>query len=72
MDKVADLMVELIKAERDKKLIEMIRQYANPDKPIDITEKTIKLTEKELEKVFDKIDASEEERAQWKKAYYDQ
>jgi ABC-type phosphate/phosphonate transport system substrate-binding protein len=71
LDKVADLMVELIKVERDKHLIETIKQSAlNPDKPIKITDKMIKLTEQELEEVFDKIDASEEEREQWKKIYY--
>lgn len=64
-------MVELIKAERDKHLIETIKQSAlNPDKPIKITDKMIKLTEQELEEVFDKIDASEEEREVWKKVYY--
>lgn len=64
-------MVELIKAERDKHLIETIKQCAlNPNKPIKITDKMIKLTEQELEEVFDKIDASEEEREVWKKVYY--
>ena len=67
MDKVADLMVELIKAERDKCLIETIKECAlHPDRPFE----PIKLNEQELEEVFDKIDASKEEREQWKKVYY--
>ena len=71
MDKVADLMVELIKAERDKCLIETIKECSlHPDRPIEITKQPIKLNEQELEEVFDKIDASEEEREQWKKVYY--
>ena len=64
-------MVELIKAERDKHLIETLKESAlYPDRPIKITDKMIKLTEQELKEVFDKIDASEEEREQWKKVYY--
>lgn len=64
-------MVELIKAERDKHLIETLKESAlHPDRPIKITSKMIKLTEQELEEVFDKIDASEEERKVWKKVYY--
>ena len=71
MSTIEDFLVELFKAERDKQLIETIKQGAlNPDKPIKITGNMIKLTEQELEEVFDKIDASEEEREQWKKVYY--
>ena len=62
---------ELIKAKLDKCLIETIKESAlHPDKPIEITKQPIKLNEKELEEVFDKIDASEEEREQWKKIYF--
>ena len=63
---------ELIKAERDKQLIETLKESAlHPDRPIEITKQTIKLTEQELEEVFDKTDASEEEREVWKKVYND-
>ena len=63
---------ELIKAERDKQLIQTLKESAlHPDRPIEITKQTIKLTEQELEEVFDKTDASEEEREVWKKVYND-
>ena len=63
---------ELIRAERDKCLIETLKESAlHPDRPIEITKQTIKLTEQELEEVFDKTDASEEEREVWKKVYND-
>ena len=72
--KVSDInnfMFELVKAERDKCLIETLKECAlHPDKPIETTEQLIKLTEQELEEVFNKIDASEEEREQWKKVYF--
>jgi hypothetical protein len=62
---------EIIKAELDKCLIETIKECAaQPNKPIKVTDKVIKLTEQELEEVFNKIDASEEEREQWKKIYF--
>ena len=71
MSTIGNFMFELVKAERDKCLIETIKECAlHSDRPIEITKQTIKLTEQELEEVFDKIDASEEEREQWKKAYY--
>lgn len=71
MSTIGDFLVELVKAERDKCLIETIKECAShPDKPIEITKQPIKLNEKELEEVFDKIDASEEEREQWKKIYF--
>lgn len=71
MDKAADLMVELIKAERDKHLIETIKQCAlNPDKPIKITDKMIKLTEQELEEVFDKVNITEEYRTIYRNIYF--
>ena len=67
-----NFMFELVKAERDKCLIETIKECSlHPDRPIEITKQTIKLTEQELEEVFDKIDASEEEREVWKKVYKD-
>ena len=67
-----NFMFELVKAERDKCLIETLKESAlHPDRPIEITKQTIKLTEQELEEVFDKIDASEEEREVWKKVYKD-
>ena len=63
---------ELIKAEVDKCLIETIKECAShPDKPIEVTKQPIKLNEKELEEVFNKIDAAEEEREVWKKVYKD-
>ena len=62
---------ELIKAEVDKCLIETIKESAShPDKPIEVTKQPIKLNEKELEEVFNKIDASKEEREVWKKIYF--
>ena len=71
MDKVADLMVELIKAERDKHLIETIKQCAlNPNEPIKITDKMIKLTEQELEEVFDKVNIAEEYRKIYRNIYF--
>ena len=64
---------ELIRAERDKCLIETLKESAlHPDRPIEITKQTIKLTEQELEEVFDKIDASEEEREIWRNIYFKQ
>jgi len=61
---------ELVKAKLDKCLIETIKECAlHPDKPIEVTKQPNKLNEKELEEVFNKIDASEEEREQWKKVY---
>ena len=62
---------ELIKAERDKCLIETIKECAlHPDRPIEVTKQVIKLTEQELEEVFNKTDASKEEREVWKKIYF--
>lgn len=62
---------ELVKAKLDKCLIETIKECAShPDKPIEVTKQPIKLTEQELEEVFNKIDASEEEKEQWKKIYF--
>ena len=71
MSRDSIFLSELIKAERDKCLIETIKECAShPDKPIEITKQPIKLNEKELEEVFNKIDASKEEREQWKKIYF--
>lgn len=71
MSTIGDFLVELVKAERDKCLIETIKECAShPDKPIKVTDKVIKLTNEELEEVFNKIDASEEEREIWKKVYF--
>ena len=71
MSRDSIFLSELIKAERDKCLIETLKECAlHPDKPIEITKQPIKLNEKELEEVFDKIDAFEEEREQWKKIYF--
>ena len=58
-----NFMFELVKAERDKCLIETIEECAlHPDRPIKITKQPIKLTEQELEEVFDKVNMSEENR----------
>ena len=58
-----NFMFELVKAERDKCLIETIKECAlHPDKPIEITKQPIELTEQELEEVFDKGNMSEENR----------
>lgn len=71
MSTIGDFLVELVKAERDKCLIETIKECAShPDKPIKVTDKVIKLTNEELEEVFDKIDASDDEREIWKMAYF--
>lgn len=71
MSKFSIFLSELIKAERDKCLIETIKECAShPDKPIKVTDKVIKLTNEELEEVFNKIDASKEEREEWKKIYF--
>lgn len=50
-----NFMFELVKAERDKCLIE-----------------TIKLTEQELEEVFDKVNMSEENRIVYKNVYFNE
>ena len=71
MSTIGDFLVELVKAEIDKCLIETIKECdSHPDKPIKVTDKVIKLTNEELEEVFDKIDASDDEREIWKKAYF--
>ena len=71
MSKFNIFLSELIKAEVDKCLIETIKECAShPDKPIEVTKQPIKLNEKELEEVFNKIDASGEERKEWKKIYF--
>ena len=50
-------------------LIEKIK-YA--DRPIEITKQVIKLTEQELEEVFDKVNMSEENRIAYRNAYFDE
>jgi len=71
MSKFNIFLSELIKAEVDKCLIETIKECAShPDKPIEVTKQPIKLNEKELEEVFNKTDASKEEREVWKKIYF--
>jgi len=71
MSTIGDFLVELVKAEIDKCLIETIKECdSHPDKPIKVTDKVIKLTNEELEEVFDKIDASDDEREIWKKVYF--
>ena len=71
MSTFGDFLVELFKAERDKHLIETIKQGAlNPDKPIKITGKMIKLTEQELEEVFDKVNMAEEYRTIYRNIYF--
>lgn len=71
MSTIGDFLAELVKAELDKCLIETIKECAShPDKPIKVTDTVIKLTNEELEEIFDKIDASEEEREVWKNVYY--
>lgn len=64
-------MFELIKAERDKCLIEILKECAlNPDRPIETTKQTIKLTEQELEEVFDTVNMSEENRTIYRDIYF--
>ena len=71
MSTIGDFLAELVKAELDKCLIETIKECAShPDRPIEITKQVIKLTKQELEEVFDKVDASDDEREIWKKVYY--
>ena len=71
MSTIGYFLVELVKAEIDKCLIETIKECdSHPDKPIKVTDKVIKLTNEELEEVFDKIDAADDEREIWKKAYF--
>lgn len=66
-----NFMFELVKAERDKCLIETIKECAlHPDKPIEITKQVIKLTEQELEEVFDKVNMSEENRTIYRDIYF--
>lgn len=66
-----DFMFELLKAERDKCLIETLKESAlHPDRPIEITKQVIKLTEQELEEVFDKVNMSEENRIIYKNVYF--
>ena len=71
MSTIGDFLVELVKAERDKCLIETIKECAlHPDKPIKSTDKIIKLTEQELEKVFDKVNMTEEYRIIYRNIYF--
>lgn len=66
-----NFMFELVKAERDKCLIETIKECAlHPDKPIEVTEQLIKLTEQELEEIFDKVNMSEENRIIYRNVYF--
>lgn len=66
-------MFELVKAERDKCLIETIKECSlHPDRPIEITKQFIKLTEQELDKVFDKVNMSEENRIVYKNTYFNE
>ena len=66
-----NFMFELVKAERDKCLIETIKECAlHPDRPIEITKQIIKLTEQELEEVFDKVNMSEENRTIYRDIYF--
>ena len=68
-----DFMFELVKAERDKCLIETIKECAlHPDRPIEITKQVIKLTEQELEEVFDKVNMSEENRRVYRNIYFNE
>ena len=68
-----NFMFELVKAERDKCLIETINECSlHPDRPIEITKQVIKLTEQELEEVFDKVNMSEENRIAYRNAYFDE
>lgn len=68
-----NFMFELIKAERDKCLIETIKECAlHPDRPIETTKQIIKLTEQELEEVFDKVNMSEENRIIYKNIYFNE
>ena len=68
-----NFMFELVKAERDKCLIETIKECAlHPDRPIETTKQVIKLTEQELEEVFDKVSMSEENRIAYRNAYFNE
>lgn len=73
MSKYNEFLVELIKAERDKCLIETIKECAlNPNQPIKTTDKLIRLTNEEVEKIFDRVNASNEEREIWRNIYFKQ
>ena len=66
-------MFELVKAERDKCLIETIKECAlHPDRLIETTEQVIKLTEQELEEIFDKVNMSEENRIIYRNVYFNE
>lgn len=68
-----NFMLELVKAERDKCLIETIKECAlHPDRPIETTKQLIKLTEQELEEVFDKVNMSEENRIVYRNVYFNE
>ena len=70
-DNNKDFMFELVKAERDKCLIETLKECAlHSDRPIEITKQTIKLTEQELEEVFDKVNMTEEYRKIYRNIYF--
>ena len=72
-DNNKDFMFELVKAERDKCLIETIKECAlHPDRHIEITKQVIKLTEQELEEVFDKVNMSEENRIVYRNVYFNE
>lgn len=74
LEEVSDnnsFMFELLKAERDKCLIETIKECAlHPDKPIEITKQVIKLNGQELEEVFDKVNMAEEDRTIYRDVYF--
>lgn len=73
MSKYNEFLVELIKAERDKCLIETIKECSlNPNQPIKTTEKLIRLINEEVEKIFDRVNASNEEREIWRNIYFKQ
>lgn len=73
MSKYNEFLVELIKAERDKCLIETIKECdLNSNQPIKTTDKLIRLTNEEIEKIFDRVNASNEEREIWRNIYFKQ
>lgn len=55
----------------DNFMFELIKECAlHPDRPIETTKQVIKLTEQELEEVFDKVNMSEENRTIYRNTYF--
>ena len=71
-DNNKDFMFELVKAELDKCLIETIKECLYILIDLLITKQIIKLTEQELEEVFDKVNMSEENRMVYRNVYFNE